>query len=86
MVFFISLRHGKRTFNFWIVNTMGKIFPIEIKSGKTVNTDFFKHLKYLNKLSNNEQSLIIYSGELEQQRSDGTKIINWHHINSLDFT
>jgi uncharacterized protein len=63
----------------------GKLTPIEIKSGKTINTDFFKHLKYWNNLSKNDTSLIIYSGNQEQKRSDGTIVTNWHNINSINF-
>lgn len=68
-----------------IVDYEGKITPIEIKSGKTINTDFFKHLKYWNNLSKNDNSLIIYSGNQEQQRSNGTIVTNWHNINGINF-
>jgi predicted AAA+ superfamily ATPase len=67
-----------------IIDNTEKITPVEIKSGKTINTDFFKHLKYWNKLSKNNNSLIIYSGNQDQQRSDGTKITNWQNIFELE--
>lgn len=68
-----------------VVDYEGKLTPIEIKSGKTINTDFFKHLKYWNNLSKNDKGIIIYSGNQEQQRSDGTLIKNWHNINDINF-
>lgn len=68
-----------------VVDYEGKITPIEIKSGKTINTDFFKQLKYWNNLSQNDNSLLIYSGNQEQQRSDGTIVINWRNINRINF-
>ncbi|WP_396178222.1 ATP-binding protein [Flavobacterium sp.] len=34
-----------------IIDNAGKLIPIEIKSSKTISTDFFKNLKYWNKLS-----------------------------------
>ena len=68
-----------------VVDYEGKLTPIEIKSGKTINSDFFKHLKYWNNLSKNENSLIIYSGNQEQKRSDGTIVTNWHNINDINF-
>jgi predicted AAA+ superfamily ATPase len=68
-----------------VVDYEGNLTPIEIKSGKTINTDFFKHLKYWNNLSKNDTSLIIYSGNQEQKRSDGTIVTNWHNINSINF-
>lgn len=67
-----------------VVDNDGKLTPIEIKSGKTINTDFFKHLKYWNNLSKNNNSLIIYSGNQEQQRSDGTVVTNWHNIKDIN--
>jgi predicted AAA+ superfamily ATPase len=67
-----------------VVDNDGKLTPIEIKSGKTINTDFFKHLKYWNNLSKNDNSLIIYSGNQEQQRSDGTVVTNWHNIKDIN--
>ena len=63
-----------------IIENEGKITPIEIKSSKTVNTEFFKNLKNWNKLSKNDNSLVLYAGDQEQNRSDGTRIINWKHI------
>jgi uncharacterized protein len=66
-----------------VVDYEGKLTPIEIKSGKTINNDFFKHLKYWNNLSKNENALIIYSGNQEQERSDGTIVTNWRNINSI---
>jgi predicted AAA+ superfamily ATPase len=67
-----------------IVDNAGKITPIEIKSGKTINTDFFKHLKYWNNLSKNQSAILIYSGDQEQKRSDGTIVTNWHTINDMN--
>jgi uncharacterized protein len=68
-----------------IVDNSDKLTPIEIKSGKTINSDFFKHLKYWNNLSKNQNALVIYSGNQEQQRSDGTLVTNWSNIDDLDF-
>jgi len=68
-----------------IIDNAGKLIPIEIKSSKTINTDYFKNLKYWNNLSKLNQSILIYSGDQEQQRSDGTLITNWKNINRLVF-
>jgi predicted AAA+ superfamily ATPase len=68
-----------------IIDNDGKLIPVEIKSSKTINTDYFKNLKYWNNLSKLNQSILIYSGNQEQQRSDGTIITNWKNINRLDF-
>lgn len=54
---------------------------IEIKSGKTINTDFFKGLKYLKKTADDKfnSGSIIYGGDAEQIRSD-TSIFPWYKI------
>ena len=65
-----------------ILERDSKLFPIEIKSGKTINTDYFKNINYFNMISNiNNSSYLIYDGN-EEPRS-GTKIFNWQNIESL---
>ena len=68
-----------------IIDTAGKLIPVEIKSSKTISTEFFKNLKYWNNLSKLNSSILIYGGNQEQKRSDGTLITNWKNINQLDF-
>lgn len=55
------------------------MYPIEIKSGKTVTDDYFKAITYWNNLTdtNSESSYIIYGGTNDQKRSKGN-IISWH--------
>jgi uncharacterized protein len=60
------------------------LVPIEIKSGKTVNNDFFKNLKYWNALSKGIRSVLLYGGEQEQQRTDGTLVTNWRNIAEMN--
>jgi len=43
---------------------------VEIKAGKTVNTDFFKGLKYFKKIAPEAQSILIYGGDESQTRTD----------------
>jgi uncharacterized protein len=68
-----------------ILDDSENLVPIEIKSGKTINTDYFKNLKYWNNLSGINKSILIYSGNQEQLRSDGTLITNWKNISKLNF-
>jgi len=56
---------------------------IEIKSGKTILSEWFKNLNYWKKLTNIEKSYIIYAGNQEQKRSDSTKVMNWKKVESL---
>lgn len=68
-----------------IVDKGNLLIPIEIKSSKTINSYFFKNLKYWNHLSKMNKAVLIYSGIQEQNRSDGTLITNWKNISNLDF-
>lgn len=55
-----------------------QLIPVEIKSGKTINSEFFKGLKYWEKLSGIPQGYLIYGGESPQNRSSGTTVLPWN--------
>ncbi|EKD45902.1 MAG: hypothetical protein ACD_69C00081G0002 [uncultured bacterium] len=61
-----------------------KLIPIEIKSGKTINPDYFKGIQYwttLAKLSSN-QGYIVYGGTQSQQRQQG-HVVSWKDMTQL---
>ncbi len=53
------------------------LFPIEIKSGKTINSDYFKNLKFWMNLSQHKNGMVLYAGTQSQSRSDGIDVRNW---------
>jgi predicted AAA+ superfamily ATPase len=58
---------------------------IEVKSGKTVVSDFFKNLNFFNKIYNNvKNQYIIYGGD-QSRVQNNTRIIPWRDIHSLEF-
>lgn len=63
-----------------MIENAGELIPVEIKSGMTVNSDYFKNIKFWSRLIQFSKSYVIYSGLVEQNRSDGTKIINWKKV------
>lgn len=65
-----------------LIEENGKLTPIEIKSGKTVQPRFFKGLEYWKKLSGKKGGRLIYGGDQMQIRSNGVKVIPWNLINS----
>ena len=65
-----------------IIDNEEVLLPIEIKSGKTINSDFFKNLDYFKKITGFQNSLLVYNGELGQKRSNGTEVINWKDIST----
>jgi uncharacterized protein len=63
-----------------VVEEASRLFPIEIKAGKTLHSEFFKNLHYWMKLSDEPEAEIIYAGDLEMQRSDGINIRSWKSL------
>lgn len=55
-----------------------RLVPIEIKSGKTVVDDYFRDIRYWDKLSNNQHpdAYVVYGGAQTQRRSDVT-VLGW---------
>lgn len=64
-----------------IIEKADKVIPIEIKSGNTISEDYFKGLKYYNKLSgrNSKESFLIYGGDEVQRRNYGT-VLGWKNL------
>ncbi|WP_159475821.1 ATP-binding protein [Dyadobacter sp. 3J3] len=67
-----------------IVDQGMSLLPIEIKAGKTINSDFFKSLTYWNKLSGEQSGFIIYAGEQEEDRTTGISVANWFNFMKKD--
>lgn len=57
---------------------------IEIKSGETINSDFFKGLKYFGNLSklSNENQFLIYGG-LKNYRRTAAKVLSWKNFGEI---
>ncbi len=60
-----------------IIDNAGKLVPVEIKSGKTLNNEFFKNLNYWCRLSGVKNSTVLYGGKQQQERSTGQEALNW---------
>ncbi|MBU2578533.1 ATP-binding protein [Patescibacteria group bacterium] len=58
-----------------------KKYAIEIKSGKTINNDFFDSLNYLQKISKNifTNLVLVYGGIEKQNRSNAT-VLGWNNF------
>jgi predicted AAA+ superfamily ATPase len=56
------------------------VLPIEIKSGKTIHSEFFKNIDYWQALSGTRKSICLYAGSITQKRSDGKEIWNWREF------
>lgn len=60
------------------------ITPIEIKSGKTITSDFFKGLNYWKNLSGQKNSYLIYAGDTSQLRDD-ISMLSWRDCPVCDY-
>ncbi len=53
---------------------------MEIKSGKTITSDYYKGQVYWNKLTGNKGGTIVYGGDLKQIRSVGITVFPLQEI------
>lgn len=60
-----------------IIDNEKYFVPIEIKSAQTYTNDFGKNLRKIQMLSNINESVIVYDGDMEFTTSDNTKVMNW---------
>jgi predicted AAA+ superfamily ATPase len=58
----------------------GQLFPIEIKSGKTITADYFNGLAFWQKITDQTRGSVIYGGHQSQKRSEGIDIYSWKNI------
>jgi predicted AAA+ superfamily ATPase len=69
-----------------IIETGAGLIPVEVKSGMTISSDYFKGLQYWYELSgvNSESGYVVYAGDQTQNRSLG-HVINWRDIDTINF-
>ncbi len=62
----------------------GKIYPIEIKSGATIHSDFFSGIKYMNRLAGKQMAkgALIYGGNEWQERSSAL-VAGYNNLHKL---
>lgn len=51
--------------------------PVEIKSGRTITTEYFKNIKYWLALSKETSGYILYAGTEVQRRTNGITVAGW---------
>ena len=60
-----------------LIDNGEEAIPVEIKSGKTVGSDFFKNILFWNGLSGAGNGYLAYTGAERQKRSNGIEVVNW---------
>ena len=60
-----------------IIDKAGSLTPVEIKSGKTINSDYFSNIKYWKTISENQnKGYVVYGGNDKQKLQDNI-VISW---------
>jgi uncharacterized protein len=67
-----------------IIENGVQLFPIEIKSGQTIQDDYFKGIHYWNKILQQSNGYLIYGGKEFQMRSNGIEVIPVNEINRIE--
>ena len=64
-----------------LVEDSARLFAVEIKSGRTIQPDFFKGLQFFHQISGNpiEDAWVVYGGEERQMRTNG-KVVGWRAL------
>jgi uncharacterized protein len=67
-----------------LVEHADRLVPVEIKSGQTVNADYFKGIEYWLALAQprKPQAWLVYGGKEDHQRV-ATRILSWQHLSTL---
>jgi predicted AAA+ superfamily ATPase len=66
-----------------IIDDGTQLYPVEIKAGKTITSDYFKNFQFWNKITGISGGSVIYAGSAEQKRSNGIRVVPWHHSLSV---
>ena len=69
-----------------VMEVCGWLIAGEIKSGRTINSNFFNSLTFFQNASGvkAEDSYLIYGGDEVQKRSNA-QVINWRHLDLLPY-
>ncbi len=66
-----------------IMQTGDILTPLEIKSGQTVTDEYFKGLRYWEKMSHSKKGYIIYGGHNKQTRISGIEVVPYYEVERL---
>lgn len=63
-----------------LLERTNEIVPIEIKSGQTITSDYFKGLLFWNKMTDTQGGYVVYAGDTPQHRSNGIQVVPFRQI------
>jgi hypothetical protein len=67
-----------------LIDQGGRLYPVEIKSGRTIIPQFFDSLRYFQNLSGAkpEESFLVYGGDEVQKRSLA-QVLSWRNLRDI---
>jgi predicted AAA+ superfamily ATPase len=63
-----------------LVEEGARVTPIEIKSGRTLQPEFFSGLAYWSKLSGAAGGALVHAGDERHERDDGVRVLPWNGL------
>lgn len=63
-----------------IIDKGSYLYPVEIKAGKTITSDYFKNLQFWKKITDSPAGAVIYAGDALQKRSNGLLVLPWNQL------
>ena len=66
-----------------VIDEGNKLIPVELKAGKTINSDYFKNLHYWEALTGKKGGLVIYTGKETHIRQHNFAVENWIKVKNL---
>ena len=66
-----------------IVDRSPAPIAIEIKSGMTLNQDFYKGIKFWNKLTGHAKTAVIYGGDQTFTTNEVIDVVGWKNLDSF---
>jgi hypothetical protein len=66
-----------------VIEKSNSLFPVEVKSGKTITNEFFKGLKFWNAISGINGGAVVYAGDQIQKHSNNNMVVPWFKLASL---
>lgn len=66
-----------------LIESGENLYPVEIKSGRTISDEFYKGIVYWCKISGEPGGTVVYAGESHQKRSTDINEISWKGMRDL---
>jgi len=67
-----------------LIETGHELYPVEIKSGQTITSEFYTGLNFWEKITDKKTGTVVYAGSEYQKRSGGFQAIPWNKVHEMD--